>query len=88
MLTLIEIAMKWNCTIRTVQRTLRRYKVTPSRFEGCRQLYAPEDVLVAETKEYTRKLKSARFELPQEQERERVLTVRQAKAAVRKGVAL
>lgn len=44
-LTQKAIAARWKCSVRTVSRTFRRYKVKPVDFDGLQPRYEESDVL-------------------------------------------
>lgn len=82
-LTRQEIAASWGCSIRTVERALRRFKAKPSRLTGLSPRFTPEEVERVERARARAHAETLRRLRAQSRSRARseILTAREARAA-------
>jgi hypothetical protein len=77
-----ELAARWQCSLRTVERDVRRFGLTPDAFTGRQPVFAPEAVERMESRRTKHKAKMAEARYRPEAA---ILTVKEAKRQAGRG---
>lgn len=80
MFTKIQLAEKWDCSVKTVERDIRRWGLVPSDIKGRLQLFDEKDVAYMEERRRIERLTQNGY-----QPRASIISVKQAKRLAGKG---